>query len=88
MRVQIVRASASGWQVAELDLPEGARVADAIARSGLAQDGIAGIAIYAERVSPTHLLEDGDRVELLEALRVDPKQARRERAAARGKPGR
>jgi putative ubiquitin-RnfH superfamily antitoxin RatB of RatAB toxin-antitoxin module len=61
----------------------GSTVADAIAASGiLAQlPGFvpAGIGIFGRRVESDTRLRDGDRVELYRPLRIDPKQARRNR---------
>nr|WP_255746006.1 RnfH family protein [Lysobacter sp. CFH 32150] len=67
-----------------LDLPEGATVADALARSGLSlPDGIVAYAIHGLRCDTAQLLHDGDRIELLRPLVADPKDARRWRAADR-----
>lgn len=66
-----------------LDLPAGAHVEDAIDASGFGDSTeIAGIAIFGQRVTPRHALADGDRVELLHGLKIDPKAARRARAEA------
>ena len=81
MRVDVVLALPRGHRAVKLDLPEGARVADAVAASGLPLDGIDGWAVYGVRVAAGHPLRDGDRVELLRPLRMDPKEARRRRAA-------
>ena len=68
-------------------LPAGAKVADALAKAGVAVRlddlGAAGVGIYGCVVSLDQTLQTGDRVELYRPLRVDPKQARRQRAAAR-----
>jgi putative ubiquitin-RnfH superfamily antitoxin RatB of RatAB toxin-antitoxin module len=85
MRVQVVRAWARDFEAVDLELPAGARVADAVAASGLDTAGIDGYAIFGERVSAGDALSDGDRVELLRPLQADPKDARRRRAA-RAKP--
>jgi putative ubiquitin-RnfH superfamily antitoxin RatB of RatAB toxin-antitoxin module len=42
-----------------------------------------GLAIFGEVVADTTVLQDGDRVEWLMALKVDPKEARRKRAPVR-----
>ncbi len=89
------------WQgVLELDLPEGATVADALDAArvwlraqGQSSAGTAGAADAAEwRTGATGIfgevcgrdrhLQNGDRVELYRSLIVDPKAARRARAAA------
>jgi len=83
MRIEVVRAlgpSAANIDRVVLDLPEGANVDDALRASGLDSPLLAGYAVYGERVTPAHLLRDGDRLELLRHLRLDPKQARRKRA--------
>lgn len=82
-RVQVVCAWPRRFECVELSLPEGATVADAIDASGLALDGITGYAIHGERAGTATALHDGDRVELLRPLQVDPKEARRRRAAAK-----
>jgi len=87
--VEVIRAlGPTAIDRVALELPDGARVADALRRSGLDAPELAGIAVYGERVALDTLLHDGDRVELLRPLSVDPKQARRRRALAqRGQTG-
>ena len=41
-------------------------------------------AVWGKPVHPSHLLKNGDRLELLRPLRVDPKVARRERFQKQG----
>lgn len=73
------------WTV-KLELPDGATVGDAVARSGLecllAERDMTQIsfAIFGQPASERTLLRDGDRVELLRPLQADPKAARRRRA--------
>ncbi len=81
LRVQVVRAWPRRSETIDLSLDEGMTVADAIAASGLGVDGITGHAIFGERVPMGQVLREGDRVELLRPLQVDPKDARRRRAA-------
>lgn len=81
MRVEVIRAWPHRFESILLDLPAGARVADALAGCGL--DGLqqaSAIAVHGVVVGQDALLEDGDRVEVLRALQVDPKEARRRRA--------
>jgi len=61
-------------------LPEGATVEDALKASGWGLEAFAGVAIFGERVERDVRLHDGDRVELLRPLLIDPKDARRLRA--------
>jgi putative ubiquitin-RnfH superfamily antitoxin RatB of RatAB toxin-antitoxin module len=86
MRVDVVRAWPGRFEQVALDLPPGARVTDALAASGWSMDGIAGIAVFGQRVAGEHALHEGDRVELLRPLQADPKDARRRRAARSGPP--
>lgn len=90
MRVSVVYALPERQALVELELPESATVADAVARSGLLQqfpeisNRPLACAIYGRAVTDSQVLRAGDRVELLRPLQVDPKESRR-RAAARGR---
>ena len=63
-----------------LDLPEAATVVDALKASGFDQAGVGAYAVFGERALLDDVLHEGDRVELLQPLQVDPKEARRRRA--------
>ena len=80
LHVEVVRAWPRRHEAVRLQLAPGATVADAVHASGLPQDGVAGCAGFGELAAPMRVLRGGDRVELLEALRIDPKEARRRRA--------
>ena len=80
MRVQLIRAWTGRFEAEDLELPEGATVADALALTRLPREGLAGYAVYGERVEPGARLADGDRLELLAPLLADPKDSRRRRA--------
>ena len=90
MRVWVVYALPDRQSVQELDLPESATVAEAVARSGLLQqfpeigERPLACAIYGRAVADSHCLRADDRVEILRPLQVAPKESRR-RAAARGR---
>ena len=90
MRIWVVYALPDRQSVQELQLPEPATVAEAVARSGLLQqfpelgDHPLACAIFGRAVADSHLLRADDRVEILRPLQVDPKESRR-RAAARGR---
>ena len=92
MRVWVVYALPEQQAVQELELPESATVAEAVARSGLLQqfpeigERPLACAIYGRAVADSHILRADDRVEILRPLQVDPKESRR-RAAARGRYG-
>ncbi len=84
LRVEVVYALPGAQEVVAVGLAPGSHARDAVEASGLAarhrlaekawQLGIGG-----RRVTPQQLLEDGDRVELLRPLAVDPKESRRAR---------
>lgn len=80
MRVEVIRAWPHRFESAVLELPDGATVADALAASGLADAEHTGVAVHGVSATVTTMLNDGDRVEVLRPLQIDPKEARRRRA--------
>ena len=88
MRVRVIYALPERQTELLLELPQGATVADAIARAALIErfpelgHQTIECAIFSRPVAATSVLEDGDRVEILRPLRVDPKENRRNAAAA------
>jgi uncharacterized protein len=70
-----------------VELAEGAVVADALAASGLAREfplldlATAPVGIFSRPATLRTALRAGDRVEVYRALKVDPKEVRRRRAA-------
>ena len=89
MNVTVVWATLQVQDAVEVELPAGASIADAVARSGLIDQyrldaATLGFAIFGRRAHSDTLLADGDRVELTRSLDVDPKVARMRRA--RDKP--
>jgi len=82
LRVEVVYALAAQQQVVVLQLPAGANAGDAVAASGLAAGGLR-LGIGGREVGAGRLLHDGDRVEILRPLALDPKEARRLRARKR-----
>lgn len=86
IRVDVVRAWPRRHEAVTVQLPVGATVADAVGASGFNLAGIDGYAIFGERVAVEVEVRDGDRLELLRPLQLDPKEARRRRAAKGGPP--
>jgi len=91
MTVLVVYATAArSYQQRELRLPLGSTAAQAVAASALLQTLAAdaidalGLAVWGRKVSVHYTLRDGDRLEILRPLTVDPKVARRERFARQG----
>ena len=90
LHVELAWVDAGGRVVLRpLALPAGATLGDALAaielpalREGLTAGRLVA-AVFGELKPPTAPLFQGDRVELLEGLQVDPKVARRRRAEVR-----
>ncbi len=80
IRVEVIQAWRRRHETVRLDLAGGATVADAIAAAGLTPSGHVGVAVHGEIAAGDQQLRDGDRVELLRPLAIDPKEARRRRA--------
>lgn len=84
--VEVCYARADVQAVVALNVPAGTTALDAVRRSGLARrfpelDGARNpLGVFGKRVAEDHVLQDGDRVEILRPLVADPKDARRKRA--------
>lgn len=84
-RVTVLRAPAP--RVVEehrLELAEGATVADALRACGVVVGEADTVGVWGRKAPPSHVLREGDRVEVVRPLRVDPKVARRERFSRQG----
>lgn len=87
IRIEVVYAEPHRVLARCLELAVPARVADALAAA--AADPLfaeldlvrASVGVFGQRVGPERLLEPGDRVEIYRPLAVDPRTARRARAA-------
>ena len=88
INVEVVYALRARQESVHLQLPKGATVGDAVKASGLLERhkqlriGNGFLGIFGETCDPGVTLRDGDRVEFYRPLPLDPKQARRRRAAA------
>jgi putative ubiquitin-RnfH superfamily antitoxin RatB of RatAB toxin-antitoxin module len=86
IRVEVVYALADAQTIIEVELEQGARVADALSASRIAEQLSGGLpanfrlGIWGTPASPETGLRDRDRVEIYRELVADPKQARRQRA--------
>ena len=73
-----------------VQVPPGACIRDAVAASGLRDEFPAAdpvqlhLCVWGRAATPGQRLREGDRIELLRPLRVDPKVARRERFSRQG----
>lgn len=88
IHVEVVFALADKQQLTSVALPSGATVADAIARSAIAQSfpeqdlGKLSVGVWGHLVTREYILADGDRVEIYRNLKLDPREARRQLALA------
>ena len=88
LRIEVVYALRDRQEVVAVELQEGATAIDALNASGLAarhreiDTEAPAMGIFGWRVLPSAPLKDGDRLELYRPLRLDPKEARRAKAAA------
>ena len=80
IRVEVIQAWPRRFESDIVRLSEGATVADGVAGARLAPAGHVPVAAHGEKAAPDQVLHDGDRVELLRPLVLDPKEARRRRA--------
>ncbi len=82
MKIEVLMAWPRRHEAVVVELPEGATLAQAVEKAGLAGSAEAtGYAIFGLNAEAATLLHEGDRVELLRALQIDPKDARRRRAS-------
>lgn len=87
MHIEVVYALPEIQHRVHLELDSGATVADALAAVGRVppfhQLNLASVpvGIFGRRVKPADVLQAEDRVEIYRPLLVDPKEARRRRAA-------
>jgi putative ubiquitin-RnfH superfamily antitoxin RatB of RatAB toxin-antitoxin module len=88
IRVEVAWAEPRRQFLRRVELPAGATLADALSASGIEAEcgidaSVLDTGIWSSPASRDAPLHDGDRVELYRPLRVDPREARRRRAAPR-----
>jgi putative ubiquitin-RnfH superfamily antitoxin RatB of RatAB toxin-antitoxin module len=87
IRVEVAYALPHKQAILPLDVAPGTTVYEAARQSGISArfDGIdlenANFGIFGGVVAPTHVLAEGDRVEIYRPLLADPKEVRKARAA-------
>lgn len=91
MNVQVAYRGPEGTALVEVEVGDGASVADALDASGIVSrlglfEAALSYAIHGQRVERNTPLRGGDRIELLRPLVADPKEARRRRAAEQALP--
>ena len=81
IRIELVRAWPRRFESTVVELADGANVGDALDAADWTPDAeFVGLAVFGLAATTTTVLHDGDRIELLRGLQLDPKQARRLRA--------
>ena len=84
--VEVVYAGADRQILLRVELPWGSTVKQAVDASGIAgmlPDGMVDLlrlGIFASKVAPDHMVQEGDRIEIYRPLVLDPMEARRQRA--------
>lgn len=91
MRVVLVHGSAPRTvQEAELEVPQSSTVRQALEQANWQalipeiECAVLTTSVWGRKAGLGHLLREGDRVEVVRPLRVDPKVARRERFVGQG----
>jgi uncharacterized protein len=83
---EVVYAAAGKQILRQVELAEGSTVKQAIDASeitGMLPAGVIDLhhlGVFARKVAPDHILQNGDRVEIYRPLMLDPMEARRRRA--------
>lgn len=84
--VSVVYALPDRYWSADVRVPAVATVGEALRLAALDAPGMEiapeRLAVFGRPVTPASLLHDGDRIEILRPLAIDPKDARRQRAGA------
>jgi putative ubiquitin-RnfH superfamily antitoxin RatB of RatAB toxin-antitoxin module len=89
MKVEVVYALPAGADAVSVSLPAGATLRDALLASGVLERHPEislenpAFGIFGKRAALDARLSPGDRVEVYRTLAIDPKEARRRRAARR-----
>jgi hypothetical protein len=81
LRIEVVHALPEAADAVSLRLPAGATVREALEKAGRLDLARGKVGIFGRVVSLDARLTDGDRVEIYRPLAIDPKEARRRRAA-------
>jgi putative ubiquitin-RnfH superfamily antitoxin RatB of RatAB toxin-antitoxin module len=93
VRAEVVYALPERQLLVALELDDGSTALDAVRASGILDSfSRAGaenlsLAIWGKRIEPGRTLNDGDRVEILRPLQIDPREARRQLAEKGGVMG-
>ena len=91
VRVELAYAEPAREILIGFDAHDRSTVLECVEQSGLfdlvpaLRDARLGFAVFGRRVEPADVLTEGDRIEVLRPLEIDPKEARRLRASRRAR---
>ena len=91
MRVELAYAEPAREVLIGFDARDRSTVLECVEQSGLfdlvpaLRDARLGFAVFGRRVEPADVPSEGDRIEVLRPLEIDPKEARRLRALRRAR---
>ncbi|MEM7206206.1 MAG: RnfH family protein [Pseudomonadota bacterium] len=86
--IEVAYANPERQEIVELSVPQGTTARDAVFQSAIADIfpeidlTNLSLGIFSKRVDLESVLKDGDRIEIYRPLTADPKEIRRQRAAA------
>lgn len=92
MKVSVAVALPGRQEVVEVELPEGARVADALEAARVRERfpeldwGAARLGVWSRPCAASRVLREGDRVEAYRPLAADPREQRRARLRTSSRP--
>jgi len=92
MEIEVVLAMPEKQVLRKIVAPAGCTAAEAIELSGIRAEfpdidiDPAALGVFSRKVSPDHILQSGDRVEIYRPLVADPKEMRKQRALRDAKP--
>ena len=91
MRVELAYVEPAREVLIGFDARDRSTVLECVEQSGLfdlvpaLRDARLGFAVFGRRVEPADVLSEGDRIEVLRPLEIDPKEARRLRVLRRAR---
>jgi len=87
IEIEVAYARPERQQIVSLKLPAGSSVRQALIESGLGDEfpeidiSNCPVGVFGREINNEYVMQDGDRLEIYRPLELDPRNARRERAA-------
>ena len=86
--VEVAYALPDSQKIQAITVPEGTTALEAVQLSGIEQyfdelniNESLKLGVFGKAVAATHVLSEGERVEIYRPLKIDPKEVRKQRAA-------